>query len=450
MESAKALRRGPPPRVSVALELLRALGGIALLPARLADFVACREALAAELASDLEASGAAPDVRKARAPARPLRVFVSSAEASGEIHAAGFVRAAQRQLAALGAPPAEWIGLGGARLRAEGVATLADPVARAKMGVGGALADLPYYLGLLERSALAVRTCDLAVLVDSPALHVPLGRIARRAGARAVHFVTPQFWGWAPWRASGYRKAFDLALTILPFEPSWFARRGVATAHVGHPLLDALPSAVPPIDAPERTALVLLPGSRRGVIERNLPWMLSVLARARARLGELEVVLPQADAALEPLLRSHVDAAGASSWVHVVPGELHACLARARAAFSVSGTVLLDLLHQRIPTVVIYRLGSPLAAQIYPRLVVAPWFAMPNLLAGRAVLPEFAFAGRGPIEEVAAALERCWADAAWRRQCQRGLELAASRLGPPGACDRAASAALDLAAEAPT
>jgi len=450
MEAAKARRRGPPPRVSVALELARALGGIALLPARLADFFACREALEAELASDLEAQVATPAAAQGRVPARPLRVFVSSAEASGEIHAAGLVRAARAHLAAAGAPPAEWVGLGGSRLRAEGVDTLDDPVARAKMGLGGALAELPYYLSLLERSSSALRSCDLAVLVDSPALHVPLGRIARRAGARAVHFVTPQYWGWAPWRTRGYRNAFDLALTILPFESSWFARRGVATRHVGHPLLDALPKQVPPSDDPARTALALLPGSRRGVIERNLPWMLAVLARERARLGDLEVVLPQADAALEPLLRAHIDAAGAARWVRIEEGDLHASLARARAAFSVSGTVLLDLLHQRIPTVVVYRLGSPLAAQVYPWLVVAPWFAIPNLLAGREVVPEFAFASRGSFEEVAAALERCWSDGAWRRQCQRGLELASSRLGPPGACERAAAAALALAAEPPT
>ena len=450
MKAAKARRRGPPPRVSVALELARALGGVALLPPRLADFLACREALAAELASDLETQVGAPGVPAVRVPRHALRVFVSSAETSGEIHAAGFVRAARRQLAAAGAPPAEWIGLGGARLRAEGVDTLADPVARAKMGLGGALADLPYYLGLLESAARALRTCDLAVLVDSPALHVPLGRMARRAGARAVHFVTPQYWGWAPWRARGYRNAFDLALTILPFESSWFARRGVATRHVGHPLVDALPANVPPFEDPKRTSLALLPGSRRGVIERNLPWMLSVLSRERARLGDPEVVLPHADAALEPLLRSHVDAAGASSWVRIVTGDLHACLAQARAAFSVSGTVLLDLLHQRIPTVVVYRLGTTLSAQLYSRLVVASWFGIPNLLAARTVVPEFGFAGRGPLEEVAAALERCWSDPTWRRQCQRGLELAASRLGPPGACERAASAALALAAEAPT
>ncbi len=450
MEAAKARKRGPPARVSVALELARAVGGIALLPPRLADFFACREALESELASDLETHVTAPSALEAHVPKQPLRVFVSSAEASGEIHAAGFVRAARRQLAAAGAPPAEWIGLGGSRLRAEGVDTLADPVARAQMGLGGVLADLPYYLGLLERAASAARTCDLAVLVDSPALHVPLGRMARRAGARAVHFVTPQFWGWAPWRARGYRNAFDLALTILPFEPSWFARRGVATRHVGHPLLDVLPADVPPIDDPKRTALALLPGSRRGVIERNLPWMLALLARDRARLDDLEVVLPNADAALEPVLRSLVDAAGAASWVRIVTGDLHACLACARAAFSVSGTVLLDLLHQRLPTVVVYRLRSKLSAQVYSRLVVAPWFAIPNLLAARAVVPEFGFAGRGPLEEVAAALERCWADAAWRRQCLRGLDLAASRLGPPGACERAAAAALALAAEAPT
>src|SRR5438874_10358663 len=108
--------------------------------------------------------------------------------------------------------------------------------------------------------------------------------IAQRYGVRTVHFVTPQYWAWAPWRVHAYARTVDRALSILPFEPAWFARRGVRVAHVGHPLLDELELSRSPPDSmgtaraptsgsPARE-LVLLPGSRAGVIARNLPWML--------------------------------------------------------------------------------------------------------------------------------------------------------------------------------
>jgi lipid-A-disaccharide synthase len=377
-------------------------------------------------------------------------VFVSCAETSGEIHAVGVVRALTARLAAAGAPAPELVGLGGEALRAAGVRTLGDPVSRATMGFRGALGALPYYLDLMERSGQELARCDLAVLVDSPALHIPLGRVARSAGTRVVQFVAPQHWGWAPWRAAGLRSAVDRVLTILPFEPAWFARRGIETVHVGHPLLDALPAAVPAPDDPARTALALLPGSRAGVIDRNLPWMLAVLRRVRAQLGAREVLLPHAPSSPHvERLRGHVEAAGASGWVRLEPGPLHDTLGRARAAFSVSGTVLVDLLHQRLPAVVIYGLGSQLSLRLSDHVLLAPWFALPNLLAGREVLPEFSYAGDRRQPEVGAALERCYNDEAWRARCRAGLELAAQRLGPPGACDRAAAASLELVSPAP-
>src|SRR5438874_10342754 len=98
--------------------------------------------------------------------------------------------------------------------------------------------------------------------------------IAQRYGVRTVHFVTPQYWAWAPWRVHAYARTVDRALSILPFEPAWFARRGVGVAHVGHPLLDeiersrSMVTAGPPGSGDESRELVLLPGSRAGVIER--------------------------------------------------------------------------------------------------------------------------------------------------------------------------------------
>ena len=128
-------------------------------------------------------------------------------------------------------------------------------------------------------------------------------------------------------------------------------------------------------------------------------------------------------------------------------GDLHGSLRSARSALSVSGTILIDLLHHRLPAVVIYRVKGRFEVWMSRHLLTAPWFASINLLAAEELLPEFAFCGDGPRAEVAGALERCHRDEAWRARCRTGLERVARRLGPPGAADRAASHAISLAAE---
>ncbi|HVS19079.1 MAG TPA: hypothetical protein VMT18_10805 [Planctomycetota bacterium] len=444
-------RRAPPPALNVALEFARALGGAALFPARYVDAALTRDALRAELRADLGRARAplGPEAEPAPAPDRPLRLFVSAAEASGEQHALQVLAALRARLCAAHAPPWECVGLGGERLRAAGVHLLGDPVARATMGVGGVLKQLPFYLGLLRDAATELARCDLALLVDSPALHVPLGRIARRAGARVVHFVAPQHWAWGAWRALPYASAVDRTLALLPFEPDWFARRGVDVRYVGHPLLEALPRDVPALEDPRRTDLALLPGSRASVIRRNLPWMLEVLGLLRARRGELRVVLAHAEERHAELLRELVRRAGAEGWVRLELGDLHAALGRARAAFSVSGTVLVDLVHQRLPSVVVYRIEGHATTPLYTQLVFAPWIALPNLVAGREVMPEFAFVGEGPTARAIQALALALDDGPTRRRAARDLEAVATALGPPGVCARAAEALLEVAAMGP-
>jgi lipid-A-disaccharide synthase len=445
---------GPlPPRAAVALELMRALGALALLPLRVLDFSVCRTQLQSELERDL-----ARPVPPVSAPAlgplpdRPLRVFVSCAEASGELHAESFVNALRAELGAAGAPAPEIFGLGGERLAAAGLRQVGDPVQRAAMGFSGMAGALPYYLRLLSRTAAELRAArpDVCCLVDSPALHVPLGRIARRYALPVVHFVTPQYWGWAPWRARAYKGAVDRALTILPFEPAWFARRGIPAVHVGHPLLDRLQGVERgrPADDGGARVLALLPGSRAGVIELNLPWMLRAAGRLRAAHPEAEIVVAQADPAMAELCERLVGEHSAEAGPVNVARDLHGTLAHARAALSVSGTVLIDVLHQRLPAVVIYRLSGRRAAWMKAHLLTAPYFASINLLAARAVVPEFCFAGDGPRAEIEGALLALWSDAEARRACRAGLALAAQRLGPPGASARAAAHALALATRA--
>ena len=431
-------------RRAVAGEVARAAGNALGLPFRAAGYLLQKNALRRALAADLESVASVAEAPAPRAlPARALRLFIASAEPSGEHHAVRLIHALRAELARLGAPAPEILALGGAATRAEGVETLGDPVARAAMGLDP-LRSLPFYARLLTHTAesLARFQPDLCVPVDSPALFVPLARITRRAGLRNVHFVAPQYWAWAPWRVHAYREAFERALTILPFEPAWYARHGVPTLHVGHPALDGLPPAPPP-DDPRRTSLVLLPGSRGSVVARNLPWMLARAAELRARHPGLEVVLPHARAERRAEIEALLRAAGAD-WVRLAFGDLHGELGRARAALSVSGTVLIDLLHQRLPAAVIYRLDGATGARIANQILSVPWFASLNLVARRAVYWEACFHGEGPRAQCLAHLEQALFDDAFRARNLAELEAVAARLGPSGAVARAARQLLSL------
>ena len=444
-------RFDPSPRRAVAREALRAAGQLVAAPFHIAAYLLRRDRLAAEVAEDLRAPAMVDDLPAlASLPKTPRHIFLSCAEPSGEIHGRHLCDALRRTAEESGAPPPRFTGLGSPRLAECGVEIIGDPVARAAMGAD-VLGSIPFYARLLTTAAEHLRRerPDVVVAVDSPALHVPLGHLAHRYSIPVVHFVTPQYWGWAPWRVGPYARAVDLALTILPFEPPWFARHGVRTAHVGHPLLDALVDAPAARAGAESKVLAILPGSRGKVVHRNLPWMLVAASRLRLALPDLEVVIPLDRDDLESEVRGHVEAAGLNAWVRVESGSLHETLGRAGAALSVSGTVLLDLLHHRLPTVVVYRLESALAVRAQGRFLTVPWFSSVNLLAGRKVLPEFCFRGAGPVEEVSQALLRCYKDPAWRALTIAGLDEAVLRLGPPGAARRAAQHILALASPSP-
>jgi len=434
-------------RELVRRELVRAACDLARLPLRAAGYLARRDEERAELARALRTHAAVDHAPEFTAPAeRALTIFVSCAEASGEIHAKNSVRAMRAMLARQNAPTPRFVGLGGAHLAREGVDLVDDVVSDARMGFVGVVSALPRYLRLLERTVSCIERerPDVVLAVDSPALHVPLGRMARALGVPVVHFVAPQYWGWAPWRVAHYAEAVDLPLTILPFEPAWYAARGVRVAHAGHPLLDEL-AGVPRGDPDRGSSLVLLPGSRPGVVRRNLAWMLRAV-EPLVRDGTIpRVVVPAAREDTAALVRAEVARAGAGDFVRIAPGDLHTTLRGARAACSVSGTVLLDLLHHDLPTVVVYRLESRIAAEGKDHLLTAPWFSVVNLLANEAVLPEFAFQGDGPVERVREALRAQWQNADVRARCRAGLARARTNLGPPGAAGRAAGHALALA-----
>lgn len=442
----------PHPRRAAQLELARALLGVAGLPLRLGWFALTRRRwrrrLAVHLHDAAPALEAPPLPARGSFPERPLRFCLSCGETSGAAHAARVAEALRAACREAGAPPPELYGLGPAALGAAGVECIADPTAVATMGGQGVFKQIPFYLDLMQiaAQAFADRRPDAFVPVDAPALHLPLARIARRYGVPGVHLVAPQYWAWGPWRVGAYRKVITRSLTIFPWEPGWFADRAVPTAYVGHPQMDVLQTVeAAPAGDDARRELVLLPGSRREEVAVHLPWMLRAAAPLAAEVPTLRITVAQSGDELRPLIESILARSEVPAVLEV--GDLHSTLSRARSALAASGTVLTDLLHQRLPTVVIYALRGRLRSRLVPALLTTPFFSSTNLLAGTELLPERGFrAGAdGPLEEVGALVRRAHLDEEWRALCQAGLERAAERIGPAGAARRCAQHVLEVA-----
>jgi len=454
--SAQASNRAPGPSsfTLVVGEILRALGQALALPFHAFAYWRARDSSRAEVRADLQSKATfATEHAGNTAPVHALRIFVSCAEASGETHAVNFVGALRSALTAGGAPHAAFVGLGGARLSAIDVEIVGDPVAEARMGFSGIVGALPFYLGLVRSAANALRSgsVDLFVGVDSPALNVPLAHIAKRCGVPTVQYITPQYWGWAPWRARGFRQAIDLALSILPFEPAWFARRGIEVAHVGHPLLDELEDTEVAVERGEGDTklLAVLPGSRGSVIRRNLPIMLKTLSETLAGDSQWRIRLCQGDDKHRDTIDECLRDCPALEGRVELSTDLENELKVADAALSVSGTILIHLLRHGLPTVVLYSLESPAQEWMGRHFLTVPYFSSVNLLAGDEVYPEFSFAGDQPPIAWSESVGRLLKDSDWRARCRSDLARARRRLGPAGASRRAAAAALQLLAKKP-
>ncbi len=431
------------PRWAVRKELARAAWGLLRGLGALPGFWIEGQGIRQQVRGDVLGTPATPENRPNSAPPieRPLILFLASAEPSGEIHACSLARALQDELRALGAPQPRLFGFGGPALTAAGVTVLGDPGARATMDAGEAARGIGFYSNLLEclTQCCDEENLDAFVAIDSPALHVPMASLAKERGVPTIHFVAPQYWAWAPWRVTRYKRVFDLALTILPFEPRWYRRQEVNHVHVGHPILDTFKNLQEVAPEESRKALALLPGSRAGEIEDNLPWMLARIRECMPKLESKEVLICQSS----PRHRERIEAILAREGVQasLVVADLHRCLDQARTAFAVSGTVLLEVMRHGIPAVVIYRVDHGWKRYL-SWLLTSPWFGKPNLVAAGEVYPEFAFKGEGDPQAVGEQLISLDRDPQRRRAVSWGIKRAFSRLGGPGATGRAARAIL--------
>lgn len=321
---------------------------------------------------------------------RPLKVFVVAGELSGDVLGAGLLRELKRRY-----PEASFRGIGGPRMIAAGLESLAPLERLSIMGLVEVLKHLPGLIQLrrmLRKEALDWRA-DVMVGIDAPDFNLGLERQLREAGIRTVHYVSPSVWAWRQGRVEGIRRAVDLMLTFLPFEAAFYREHGVPVRFIGHPLADELPLDDDASSARRALGiehagplLAMLPGSRHNEVRLMLPVYLETLALLRQRQPALRAVLPAASPARRAEIEALLDEQAREA-ITLIDGDAALAMVAADAVLLTSGTSALEAMLCHRPMVVAYRM-APITHWIAQRVVKTEWISLPNLIARETLVPE--------------------------------------------------------------
>jgi lipid-A-disaccharide synthase len=369
--------------------------------------------------------------------AAPLRVFVSTGEASGELLAVELIGAMRKCGAELDAD-----GIGGERLEGAGVRLTQRSAGWASMGPLDALGKIPKLLAVASRTAIALRAHprDLIVLVDFGAFNLRLARMIRMLGCSTpiLYYFPPAAWLDDAKRARAVAELCD-PLTAFAHQRDFYQSLGLPIGYAGHPLVSTIMPRPPrPPAPPDGGVVALLPGSRAGEIARHSPRLLNALALLRERRPAITAVLAAVDAAayaaFEELLRLRSPLP-----VQLVRSAREA-LASADAAAVTSGTAVLEAALLEVPSIALYVL-SDAQAKIARRVYRRPYITLPNLVLDERVVPELLQEDATP-QALADALEHALAAPDEQLSDFRRLRAA---LGAPDSLERCARFALRLA-----
>lgn len=384
-----------------------------------------------------------------------MHIFFSVGEPSGDLHAAKLVTELRRRR-----PGLECTAYGGPLMEQAGCRLeyrLTD------LAVMGFLRVVPllwrfYQIVRQARRLFEAQRPDAVVLVDFPGFNWWIARQAHRLGIPVFYYVPPQLWAWLPWRVRRMRRFVDHVLCCLPFEEAWYRKRGVSAEFVGHPFFDEV--AERQLDqtfltdhtrktSPTAT-VAILPGSRYHEVAHNFPLQIAVMKKLHDRLPGVRFLVANYKESQRRFCAEQLAAAEVALPVELHVGRTSEIIELADVCLMVSGSVSLELLARTTPAVVVYRVSR----SIYwmgRALITCKYMSLPNLIADRALMPEFIPCGdpTAMIDGMTATLHGWLTDAASHRQNVAELRELRDRVATAGATSHAATAILTrLAAHA--
>jgi len=320
------------------------------------------------------------------------RIAIVAGEASGDLLGSHLVRALKKQR-----PDLEFIGIAGPKMMGEGVVSL-FPMER--LAVRGYFEVLRHLFGLLRMRRQLLRQLlqnppDLFIGIDAPDFNLGLERQLKRHGICTVHYVSPSIWAWRRGRINKIRHAVSHMLTLFPFEAELYQKAGIPVTYVGHPLADVLPLE------PDRKAardelkingdklvIALLPGSRQSELQYMADLFVKTAQYIAQQLPEVHFLVPL----VTRETRWRFEEAVYRNQAQELPmtllfGHAHLAMEAADGIVVASGTATLEAALLKRPMVIAYRM-SPLSWQILRHMNYLPYVGLPNILAGKLVVPE--------------------------------------------------------------
>jgi lipid-A-disaccharide synthase len=371
--------------------------------------------------------------RDRNGPVEQKRVLIVAGEASGDLYGGQLIR----EVAKI-APRVSFFGVGGGSMRDAGLEALSRSEDISVVG----LVEVIKHLGVIRRAlrgvteSIRTRRPDLVLLIDFPDFNFRVARAARKAGVPVLYYISPQVWAWRRGRIKTLSRLVDKMIVIFPFEVDIYRQAGMDVEFLGHPLVDAVEQSRPrqPARKGKGRSVALLPGSRRGEVERHMPVMLEAVRIIAGQMPDVTFTIP-----LAPTLhRGDVEhyLAGFPVPITVREGAFHEVVGAADAAVVSSGTATVETALIGTPMVVIYRLNA-LTFALARLLVRVPYIAMVNLISERRVVPEL-IQNEASGEGIARELLTILRDDAVRADMKRDLTEVAARIGKPGAPGRVA------------
>ncbi len=316
-----------------------------------------------------------------------MTIFFSAGEPSGDLHGANLIRQLQRLR-----PGIRCVGYGGPEMAAAGCQLHADLTALAVMWLLRVLLNLHKFLALASRADRYFRhqRPDAVVLIDYPGFNWWIARRAKAHGIPVLYYCPPQIWAWGSWRIKKMRRFVDHVLCALPFEETWFREQGCRATFVGHPYFDEVrrqqfdEAFLNAIQSKPGRLVAILPGSRTQEVEHNLKWFLKAAALVRVRIPGVRFAVAafkphQAQLAQQLVAQADLPV---DVYLRKTPELIHA----ADCCMACSGSVSLELLYHKKPTVVLYWI-SPLAFWVQQWFRRVKYITLVNLLTAKELFP---------------------------------------------------------------